>query len=115
MNSIYKTDDFSIEVVSRGAYLDNDPGYGGKIYAIETATIRLNHVALNQWIMSATTDDRDCYETEHEWEHYRKSREAERDAFNRQVAEALGFPNCKGVTIAQIISEVFGVAYIHEA
>ena len=47
INEIFRKNEFAVQVIARGAFLDNDPGYGGKVYQVETATIRLNHIALN--------------------------------------------------------------------
>ena len=36
-------------------------------------------------------------------------------AFEEKVAAAVGFHAAKGISVAQVVSEVFTVAYIHEA
>lgn len=115
MNSIYKTNEFAIEVISRGSFLDDDPGYED-IYAVETATIRLNHIALNQWLLSQMYNPQECYETEKEWEAHRREIDERRDNCERKIIAALGWgPDRKGITITRIISEVFTVVYIHKA
>ena len=116
MNSIYKTNEFAIEVISRGSFLDDDPGFGGNVYAVETATVRLNHIALNQWLLSQTYNPQECYETEKEWEAHRRESDKRREDCERKIIAALGWgPTRKGITITQVISEVFAAVYIHKA
>lgn len=31
INEIYRKNEFAVQVVARGAFLDNDPSYGGKV------------------------------------------------------------------------------------
>lgn len=115
MNSIFQKDEFAVQIICTGSFLDDDPGYRGKVYQVETATVRLNHVALNEWSDTHISNCRECYETDQEWKDYLALKEARKRAFEEKVASAVGFHATKGISVAQVVSEVFTVAYIHEA
>lgn len=115
VNEIYRKNDFAIQVVAKGSFLDSDPGYGGKVYEVETATIRLNHVAMNEWIFAQVMNDRECYDTDEEWKQYLADTKTWAGEFEKKIADALGFDtSMASVSISQVVSEVFGVAYIRE-
>ena len=67
MNEIFRKESFEIEVMARGQVLDNDPGNNGAVFAIETATMRINHIAMNEYISASMWNTRDCYDSEEEW------------------------------------------------
>ena len=115
MNSIFQKDEFAVQIISTGSFLDDDPGYRGKVYMVETATVRLNHIALNEWADTNISNCRECYETHQEWMDYLAMKEARKKVFEEKVAAAVGFHAAKGISVAQVVSEVFTVAYIHEA
>ena len=115
VNEIYRKNEFAVQVVAKGSFLDSDPGYGGKVYEVETATIRLNHVAMNEWIFTQVTNDRECYDTDEEWKQYLDEKKKRAEEFDRKIADALGFDtSVASVRVSQVVSEVFGVAYISE-
>lgn len=114
-NEIYRKNDFAIQVVAKGSFLDSDPGYGGKVYEVETATIRLNHVAMDEWIFAQATNDRECYDADEEWKQYLAEKKKRAGEFEKKIADALGFDTSMArVNVSQVVSEVFGVAYIRE-
>ena len=49
-------DRFAIEIVSAESFIDDDPGFKGKSYTVQTYIIRLNHVALKAWLAAAAAD-----------------------------------------------------------
>lgn len=117
INEIFRKDEFAVQVVARGAFLDNDPGYDGKVYQVETATIRLNHIALNEWLCNQANRYRADFDTDKEWAAYMDRQRNITNELNRKIAAAAGFPpipDNADVNVQQVISEVFAVAYIHE-
>ena len=115
MNSIFQKDEFAVQIISTCSFLDDDPRYRGKVYMVEIATVRLNHIAMNEWADTNISNCRECYETHQEWMDYLAMKEARKKAFEEKVAAAAGFHAEKGISVAQVVSEVFTVAYIHEA
>ena len=117
-NKIFEGDDFAIQVIARGAYIDEGSG-ADKIFAIESTVIRLNHVALNTWIMSRMGNCRDCYvdgeEGDREWEAHKAKMEEESEAFKAQIIYDLGIDTTdSSVCITQALSEVFTVVHIRK-
>lgn len=116
MNSIFRADEFSLQVISSGSFLDNDPGFRGKVYLVETATIRLNHIAMNEWADAQIYNCRDCYENDQDYQDYLARKEAIKKAFDDKIISALGFGRAAGsICITQAVSEVFTVVHIHQA
>lgn len=113
----FEGDKFLVQLVTKGAFVDDGGGYPPHL--IETYTLRLNHVALNEWIMSECLNTRDCYEDgevgDAQWEAHKAERAERREAWKAQVLEALEIDaSTGGITIAQCISEVFTVVHIRE-
>ena len=122
-NDIFRMDRFAIEIVSAGGFLDDDPGFMGKTYNVQTYTIRLNHVALDAWRAATATDDHEDNET---WEAshpgedrqtYRAAVEKRKAEFDSQIAAALQITGAAtgSFSVAQILSEIFAVVYIPAA
>lgn len=122
-NEIFKTDRFAIEIVSAGGFLDDDPGFGGKVYNVQTYTVRLNHVALAAWQAATATDDREDDDTFSAWhpgetrQTYRAKVEKRRVDFDAQIAAALQITGADtgSFSVVQVLSEIFAVAYIPAA
>jgi len=109
----FEGNDFAIQVISKGSFIDN--AGGGRSFLVEATIIRLNHVALNAWIMSNTMNCRECYDTNEEWEAYEAEIAERRKAWTAQIVEALGIDSTKGsVSITQSQSEVFTVVHIRK-
>ena len=111
MNEIFRTNDFAVEVIASGGF--DDEVEPGKIYRVDTKTLRLNHIAMNEYIMAQVMNDRTTYETDKEWRDYLADKEKKRENFIRKVASAAGFPD-DGVSVAQVVSEIFTVAHIYK-
>ncbi len=108
---------FEVQTISTGSFRDV---VAGKSYIVEATTLRLNHVALNAWILSECHNTRDCYEDgeagDAEWQAHRAERERRRETWRAQVLEVLGIdPAEEGITITQALSEVFTAVHISEA
>lgn len=43
-NKFFEGKEFAVQVIAKGAFVDQ-PSEGGKTYLVETATVRLNHMA----------------------------------------------------------------------
>jgi DNA topoisomerase VI subunit A len=115
-NVNFEGNEFAIQVIGKGSYVDNGTG-NGKSYRIEATTIRLNHIALNAWILSSMLNCRDCYETNEEWEAYKAETTAEREAVRAQIIDALGIKidaDKESICITQSQSEVFTVVRISD-
>jgi hypothetical protein len=113
-NKRFEGNDFAIQVISKGAFVDEGTGNENS-YLVETATIRLNHVALNAWILSETMNCRECYDTNEEWEAHKAEYAERRKAWKAQILEALELEidsDKESVSITQSQSEVFAVVHI---
>lgn len=109
--------EFAVRVIAKGDFLDSDPGYNGKVYQVETATIRLNPAALNEWILTRCNRTAQDFTTQDEYRAWQEERTAAMGKLRWKIAEAAGFREIEQGTepsVEQIISEVFAVAYIHE-
>lgn len=119
-NEIFKSNRFAIEIVSAGSFIDDDPGYRGKVYNVQTYTIRLNHVALSAWQAVNAADDKEDDDTWTAWHPgedrrtYRAAVEQHKAEFESQIAAALQITGAGSgsFTVVQIISEIFAVVYI---
>lgn len=61
------------------------------------------------------TNDRECYDTDEEWKQHLDEKKKRAGEFNQKIADALGFDtSVASVSVSQVVSEVFGVAYIRE-
>lgn len=99
--------EFNISVVSKGTFEDQG-------YEITATTIRLNPVAMNEWIFSSLLNDRWCYESQEEWEAYKAEKKAKREAWEKQIYNMLGIEITGdwGFSITQNVSEIFTVVYM---
>lgn len=110
----FDSNEFQLDLISRGAYVDNGSS-PEKSYLIETTVIRLNWVALNAWVLSITSNCRDCYETNEEWEAHRTMMGKKHDAVKTQIIDLLRVDPATGsVCITQSQSEIFTVVHISE-
>ena len=97
-NEIFNMDRFAIEIVSAESFMDDDPGFKGKSYTVQTYIIRLNHVALKAWLAAAAADDREDDETWAVWH----------PGADRQITEA----DTGSFSVVRVLSEIFAVVYI---
>lgn len=114
-NKFFEGKEFAVQVIAKGAFVDQ-PSEGGKTYLVETATVRLNHVALGEWQQAFVIGCNDCKNRE-QWERYKKAKLGLRKAFKEKLARAVGFapgPGKENINVEQVVSEVFAVCWIHE-
>ncbi len=114
-NKFFEGKEFAVQVIAKGAFADQ-PSEGGKTYLVETATVRLNHVALREWQQAFVIGCNDCKNRE-QWERYKKAKLGLRKAFKEKLARAVGFdPDMEKeeFNVEQVVSEVFAVCWIHE-
>lgn len=106
--------EFAIQIMSKGSFADNSTG-NDKTYLVEAYTLRLNHVALNAWILSETMNCRECYDTDEEWEAHKAKYKDRRKTFEKKIIDALSIDASRGgFSISQAQSEVFTVVHIYE-
>ena len=111
-NEKFESDEFAMQIIAKGAFIDSGTG-DGHSYVVETTAIRLNHIALNAWILSQTSNSRDCYETREEWERCKAESDKEHEAVRVQIIGDLGLdPNKGSICITQAHAEMFAVIYI---
>lgn len=116
MNNIFEKDQFCVQIISAGSFLDTDPSFNGKIFLVETTTVRLNHIAMNEWIDVQIHNCRDCYDTDQEWQEYLSLKKNRENNFRAKIAAAIGLEAAvENISVTQAVSEVFTVVYIHEA
>ena len=116
MGNEFDGKEFAVQVIAKGAFVDQ-PSEGGKTYLVETATVRVNHVALREWYKGISFVDREWFGTEEEWEHCKAERRALLQEFREKLGAAVGFAPGQGkenINVAQVVSEVFAVCWIHE-
>lgn len=107
-------DEFAVEIISKGSYVDNGVG-NGKSYLIEVYVIKLNHIALNEWLLSLMHNTRECYETNAEWEEHKAKYRTRHEAVSKKIVDATGVNPIEGsVKITQALAEVFSVVHIKE-
>jgi len=106
---------FELQIIAKGAFVDSNSNHG-KTYLVETTVVRLNWVALNAWLLSITSNSRDCYKTQEEWDAHRVFMQKKQDTVKARIIELLGIgPVGSGsICITQTQSEVFTVVHIWE-
>lgn len=109
----FEGNEFAIQVISKGSFVDN--AGGGSSFLVEETTVRMNHVALNAWILSEMMNCRECYDTNEEWEAHKTEYAERRKAVEAHITNTLEIDSDKGsVSITQSQSEVFTVVHIRE-
>ena len=112
-NEIYREEEAAVEIITHGSTIDDDPGFKGKVFTIETWTVRLNHVALNECVLSSPNFiDRFCYESEEEYQQKKAEQECKRENVEKKIGQLLGIDG--DYTVSQNISEIFTVVQIRE-
>ena len=116
-NLFEATNEFVFEIMTKGSTIDDTTG-DGKSYILDVTVIRLNHIALNEWIMCHTSNSRDCYEDgitgDIEWNNCIREHEKRLYDLEMEIKQDLGIDEEKGVTITQNVSEIFTVVNIYE-
>lgn len=109
----FESNEFALQVIAQGSFVDTaeEPG---KAYQVEACTVRLNCVALGEWLGCYREPCRECFEAKAEWEAAKVEQEANLKAWEEKVKDILGLTDCDGVTISRAQSEVFTVVHIWE-
>lgn len=79
----FSGNDFQVQIIARGTCEDQD---AGRVYGVETITLRVNNIAQNEWYNANGSNCRDCYNTQEEWWHIKK---------RRKYSSKLGKPKLK--------------------
>lgn len=95
---------FDFEVITEGNFIDSEYDTN-----VTTIIIKLNSIALNEWIMSSILNDKYTYDTKDEWEEYRAGKRKERKEWERKILDKLQFAADKGYAITKSVSEIFTV------
>jgi len=106
---------FGVEVIAKGSFVDTSVGKNS-VYLVEAYTLRLNHVALNAWLMSETMNCRECYQDgiagDAEWKAHKEKYAKRREMWNSQIIKAIGLYDDGSINITQSQSEVSTVVHI---
>jgi hypothetical protein len=103
---------FALQKIAKGEYIDDGAG-DGRSYMVKVIAIRMNHVALNEWILSENLNCRACYETDAEWEAHKTEYSKKRETVKTKIIDLLRLdPNKGSFSITQALAEVFTVVYI---
>jgi hypothetical protein len=95
------------DILARGSFIDN--GTGGVPCMVEAITIRLNHIALGEYLWQNPSPP-ECYKTDTEWERHKAVKEQARAEWKKTIASRLSLPEGKGgVSVTEAESEVFTV------
>lgn len=112
----FESNSFALQVISKGSFVDAE---GDISFLVEATTVRLNHVALNAWLLSEMMNVRECYadgaEGDVEWEAHKAEYAERRRVWKEQVIKSLDVdPRAGSVSITQSQSEVFTVVHIRK-
>jgi len=113
--------EFDFDILARGSFIDDlrEPNYPEALYKLETTTIRLNHIALNEYICDCHTYNcRECYVDgevgDKQWEQRQADVKANYEAWQNKIITMLGIVLNKekeSAVITQAHSEIFTVVY----
>ena len=109
-----KKEEFGVEIIARGAFVDTgvEPG---RAYCVEIYTLRLNHVAVNEYIFTTLMNNKDCYSKHEEWLEYLDDRRAKLEEWKNRIINMVKCDVSKGgISITQAQSEVFTLVHIWE-
>lgn len=91
---------FGFEIVTEGSFVSED-------YTVSTIVVRLNGIALNEYICSDLLNSRETYGTDKEYEEYKQKKNAERKQWERKILDGLKFTQDTGYSITRSVSEIF--------
>jgi hypothetical protein len=115
-NKQFEGNEFAIQIMAKGNFVDTAAA-PGKVFIVEAITIRLNWVALNEWLLSSMSNVRECYkdgtEGDAEWEAHKVEYKQKREAVRNKIISDLGISE-GSVCIEQAHSEVFTVVNCRE-
>jgi hypothetical protein len=114
-------EEFDFDVIARGAFID-DLRCGGvypeSLFRVETITLRLNHIALGDYVDSIVSNVRECYadgaEGDTEFKLHKGEYQRRRDVWEKTIIDRLDLETGEeaGVFVKQVQSEIFTVVYI---
>jgi hypothetical protein len=106
---------FALQIITRGSYVDSGAN-PEKLFVIETTTIRLNYIALNDYYESIGSNCREVYKDgkdgDREYEEYKAKCVKQYAEWEQKIKSAIGIDEAKRVFIEQVHSEVFTVVNI---
>lgn len=107
MRNANDASDFTIEIIAKGAFVDDDPGFKTR-YLVETTVFRVSAAALSEYPFGTAENRYYTYETEEEWQAYLKAREQKRETWKKKVADLLDIDTAIcSLNVTQSLSEVF--------
>ena len=118
-NDRFEGADFALQIMSKGSFIDTGTGQPDKAFSVEATTIRLNWVALNEWLSSIMCNRREVYEDgpagDAQWEAHKTEYAERRKTVEGKIITSLGLDPGRGsIMIRQVQSEVFTVLNIWE-
>ena len=108
----FEGNEFAVEVLSRGSFVDAT--YPDKVYQVETMTLRVNWVAMNEYNTHPVMD-REDFDTDDEWAEFEERRIDTQKEWRKKLLRAMGLEDGKGVIyVMQVVSEIFAVCRMTE-
>jgi hypothetical protein len=113
-------EEFDFDIIARGAFIDDlrsGGAYPESLFKIEAITLRLNHVALGDYLSSIVSNVRECYvdgpEGEKEFELHKAEYKQRFKVWKQTIIDRLGLEINKHARafIEQVQSEIFTVVY----
>lgn len=116
MAEVVEREEFGVQAIASGNFIDQ-PVEDGRIYIVKTAIVRLNPTALNAWYKAQVKDwEMEDLDTDEEIQAYIGEKKRLMMEFEGEIAKAVGFRpdlSIERINVNQIVSEVFGVAWVH--
>lgn len=107
----FEGNEFAVEVLSRGSFIDTS--FPEKVYRVETMTLRLNWVAMNEYNIYPVMD-REDFDTDEEWNEYEVKRMDAQQEWRENLLRAIGLDGCDCVYVRQVITEIFALCRMTE-
>lgn len=107
--SLNEAKEMNIKVLSKGAFIDN---VDGQLFQIDTMTLSISRYALDKYWHVQVINDRMCYSTNEEWQDYLNRKEKLLNDWKLTIAKLAGIESTEGVTIVQVVSEIFSLVHI---
>ena len=109
----FEGNEFAVEVLSRGSFIDTS--FPEKVYRVETMTLRLNWVAMNDFLVFSDTMDREDFAADAEYSEYLTQQAEARLKWRKNLVQAIGLDESRGtIYITKVISEIFAVCQMTE-
>lgn len=109
----FEGNEFAVEILSRGSFVDAT--YPDKVYQVETMTLRVNWVAMNDFLVFSATMDREDFAADAEYSEYLTQQAEARLKWRENLVQAIGLDKSRGtIYITKVISEIFAVCQMTE-